>query len=243
MHGHYCVVVDDKNKSIKVVDTKQKQVTSQIGIEAKYIWAMTPVSDNQVVVSVSLSDGKNQIQFFSVSTSGVIQSTNQVNNADGYYTDMVHCKGNIYGVRSFQNKIGIINMTGKIIRRIQTDDKGAAVFGILEGIALSPDGQTLYVTDSTQHSVISLTLDGKVKVIYTDKDLEGRPCGITADKYGYVYVRNRGTKNIHQLTADLNKVQVLIDDVTGNHITYSSTENKLYISCNNNINEYSLDFK
>jgi hypothetical protein len=242
IHGHYCVAVDGPNKSIKVVDTKRKQVTSQIGIEAKFIWAVTPVSDNQVVVSVSLSDGKRQIQFFSVSTSGVIQSTNQVNKTDDFYNDMVHCKGNIYGVGSSQNKIDIFNMTGKIIRRIQTDDKGAALFHFLAGIALSPDGQTIYVTESLQHSVTSLTLDGKVKVIYTDKDLK-LPVGITVDKYGYVYVRS--SQNINQLTADLNKVQVLVDDVNGMYITYSSTENKLYTtcSCNNNINEYSLDFK
>jgi hypothetical protein len=241
MHGHYCVVADDKNYSIKVVDTKSKQVTSEIDIEAKTIFGVTSVSDDQVVVSVLLSDGKSQIQFFSVSTSGVILSTNQLYYVGDYYNSMVYCKGNIYGVRSF--KIDILSMTGKIIGTIETDDKGADLFGgFLTKIALSPDGQTIYVTDGWRRGVTSLTMDGKVKAIYKDKEMMF-PYGITVDKYGFVYFGSLYTNNIHQLTADLSKVQVFIDGDPGINITYSSTENKFYTDKCDNINEYSLDFK
>jgi DNA-binding beta-propeller fold protein YncE len=242
MHGHYCVVADNANKRIKVVDTKSKCVTSEVCIAAVNIWSITSVNNEKVCVSVSLPGLANyQIQFFSVSASGVIQTTNQLYDVEDLYEDMVHCKGNIYGINGI-NMIDILNMTGEIIRTIKTDDKGTDLFGFLEGIALSPDGQTLYVTDRKQHSVTSLTLDGKVKAIYTDKDLKD-PRDITVDKHGYVYVVSCGTHNIQQLTADLNKVQVLIDDVYGTEITYSSTENKLYTDDINNIKEYSLDFK
>jgi DNA-binding beta-propeller fold protein YncE len=233
MHGHYCVALDnDGNNNITVIDTKSKCVTSKITIKANEFVAVTPVSDDQIALSVLLSGGK-QIQFFTVSTSGVIQRTNQLYDVDVYYIDMVHCTGNIYGV--LPGRVDKLNMTGKIIKTIYTDDKG-----YMMGIARSPDGQTLYVTDNEKHSVTSMTLDGQVKVIYKDKGLK-RPVGITVDKHGYVYVCSYGTGNIQQFTADLNKVQVLID-VWSNTITYSSTENKLYVRESNQIHMYSLDF-
>jgi DNA-binding beta-propeller fold protein YncE len=235
---NYCVVMDHSNKSVKVIDIQSKHVTSEIGIEAEYIWSVTSVSDDQVAVSVTLSGARCQIQLFIVSASGVIQRTNQVYNVGNWYHDMVHCEGNIYGVK--ENRIDVLNMTGKIIRTIQPDDNGEDLFGYLTGIALSPDRQTLYVTDSLKQHMTSMTMDGKVKVIYKDKALKD-PRGITVDKHGYVYIRSWNTDNIHQLTADLNKVQVLIEDVYGIGIIYSSSEHKLYASDVNQINQYSLD--
>jgi DNA-binding beta-propeller fold protein YncE len=199
---------------------------------------MTSVSDDQVAVSVSLSDGRAQIQFFKVSASGVIKKTKKLFNVEHDYSDIVQSKGYIYGLDS--DSIDKLNMTGKIVRTIEIPvDENK--FNDYEEIALSPDGLTIYVTNSWgSRKVISMTLDGTIKAVYKDEDL-CEPHSITVDKHGLVYVGS--FNNIHQLTADLNKIRVLQDDCYHDNLTYSSTENKLYYNSDNKIKSYSLDFK
>lgn len=235
---HYCVVADKANKRVKVIDTKNKCVTSEIAIEeALYIWGLTTVSTNQVVVSISLPSGKHQLLFCSVSDSGIIRITKHL-YVDNFYLDLVHYKGNLYG--PFNHQVHKLNMNGEVVEKIQRDEQGANLFGFLQGIAINSDSKTIYLTDIEKQSVTSMTLDGTVKSVYKDKDLKD-PSGITVDMDSYVYVRSTGTRSIHQLSVDLEKVQVFLEHVSGNDITYSCTENKLYTSFGSVISQYSLD--
>lgn len=63
------------------------------------------------------------------------------------------------------------------------------------GIALTADGKTLYVTDADRHAVVAFTLDGK-GAASGEHDfitgIEGVPAGLKADEKGRLYVGERG---------------------------------------------------
>jgi hypothetical protein len=56
--------------------------------------------------------------------------------------------------------------------------------------------------------VIGLTFDGKV--IYSDDHLD-KPCQVTVDMSGTVFVCGLWSDNIHQLSTDLTKVKILLN--------------------------------
>jgi DNA-binding beta-propeller fold protein YncE len=172
-----------------------------------------------------------------VSSSGVITSTTKPVDVNSPCSYLEYCNDKLF--LSLINEIQISNIKGQELKTIKHDSAGVAMFKYVMDISLSPDGQTIYVTDLDKSSVTSMTLDGNVKAVYKDKDLK-EPAGITVDKDGYVYVRSTDTRSIHQLTADLSRVQIIIEDVSGRAITFSSTENKLYLSDGKCVSVYDL---
>jgi gluconolactonase len=64
------------------------------------------------------------------------------------------------------------------------------------GIALSADGKTLYVTDSDRHAVVAFDLENKSGSAANPRDviknIEGVPGGIRTDVNGHFYVAARG---------------------------------------------------
>jgi DNA-binding beta-propeller fold protein YncE len=172
-----------------------------------------------------------------VSRSGVITSSAKQVHVKRPCWDLEHCNDKLFLIRGKQ--IQICNIKGQELKLIEHDSARVAMFKDMTGISLSPDGQTIYVTDVDKNSVTSMTLDGNVNAVYKDKDLK-KPGGITVDKDGYVYVYSTDTRSVHQMTADLSRVQIIIEDVSGGAITFSSTENKLYLGEGKCVSVYDL---
>jgi hypothetical protein len=60
------------------------------------------------------------------------------------------------------------------------------------------------------------------------------------DSDGYVYVCSVDTDCIHQLTADLSKVQVIIKFVGVWRCAFNKNDNSLYLDSDNEIKVYNL---
>jgi DNA-binding beta-propeller fold protein YncE len=221
VHTTYAVVSDHSNKSVKVIDTRDLRVTSEKRIShADFVWSLTSVNDNQIAVSVG-TRGVVKILFFSVSTSGIISGTDKMIGVDCCFDGMVFSNNCLYG--TYAEAIHVVSMQGRKIRTITRSS-----FGWLYGIALSNDQSTIYVTSYDNHKVISMDLEGTVKATYTDLN---QPCGITVDSLGYVYVCSSGKRSVHQLSADLNKKQIIIQNVDSKYCTFNNTDNRLYLEC------------
>lgn len=239
VHGHvdkyirfYNVVVSDySNTSMKVVDTRNNQVTDNIDVKRK-VWGLTNIGEGQVAVA---AEG-GMIMFLLVSNSGSLSVDHEIHVSGRHNCgDIVHNKGRMYVTQA--DAVLKLSMTGRVMSSFSTDSKGNELFQWAWGIAIDPDNETLYVSDQGKHTVTSLTLDGKLKVIYKNNDLN-KPGAITVDNDGSVYVCSCGTGTVHQLSKDLVKVQIL--DIPTACISFSSTDNRLYTSDCGKVRMYEL---
>ena len=133
-------------------------------------------------------------------------------------------------------KVEIMTLTGTVIRSIEKDANEAKLFKDPDYVALSRDKTMMYVSDSNQNSVTLITLDGKVKAVYTDDALKGL-YGICVNKSGIVYVVGYGSKTLHQIVPGSDKLELLLDKKDGLAkpiaITYCDMEDKIYLGQNN----------
>ncbi|XP_053401186.1 uncharacterized protein LOC128557615 [Mercenaria mercenaria] len=226
---HYLAVLDDNNKSVKVIDVRNMTVTNEMKIECCSIHKITKVNNDQIAVTILSSNFQGKIQFLSVSMSGSLSKGHQI-AADTFYIGLTYSRGNFF--MSSLGKVRITDMQGKTLKTINT------VVDIADSIAVSPHNETIYLASCSKNTVTSMTLDGKIKAIYKDNALKS-PYGVTVDSEGLVYVLSSG--NTHQLTGDCNKIQTLLEDVYATEITFSHTDNRLYISLGSEIEVYQIE--
>ncbi|XP_053372857.1 uncharacterized protein LOC128546399 [Mercenaria mercenaria] len=226
---HYLAVADNNNKAVKIIDTRNDKVTSEISLDCVCIWSVTNVKDDQIVVSLPSFKTKfqNNLLTLTVSASGALSKGNVITTAYPAY-DVVGVAQLLYVLHN--TEIKALDMYGNILKTI-----GCGYIS-LPSTAASPDKKTMYLTDYLNNRVTSMTVEGKITTAYKDNDLE-RPLGITVDN-GFVYVRSKG--GIHQLTKDCTKVQIILDDVLGKGITHSDADNRLYVGELEKVKVYEL---
>ncbi|XP_053402331.1 E3 ubiquitin-protein ligase TRIM36-like [Mercenaria mercenaria] len=226
VQNHYLAITDLSNGSVKVFDTRKMNLVSEM--DMSNVRCITSVKDKQI--AVLLRSGKqSKIFILSISTFGSLSKDYQIPvNIES--DSMAYSRDKLFIVA--RNKIVVIDMQGQLLETIKTTYS--------KHIALSPDQETIYMTNVLDNTVTSMTLEGKIKTVYQDEDLKF-PQGITVDNEGLVYVRNYGNSNVHQLTADCTKVQILIENVPGTTITYSNTEKRFYLGCANMVKVYQME--
>ncbi|XP_053406492.1 uncharacterized protein LOC128559263 [Mercenaria mercenaria] len=228
VQNQYLAVADNDNTSVKMVDTRSMSVKSEMNMNCTYVWHITCMSDDKIAVHIVTGGYQNHIQFMSVCKEGSLSKGHLVNIDETCY-GLAYSRGNFFILQDQQVQIDI---HGKIQDTIKTDYSES-----LGGIAISPDNETIYFTNFEKNTVSSMTLDGKVKAVY--KDLNG-PVSVTVDNDGMVYVCGSDTRCMHLLTEDLIKLQV-IKDIYGTNITYSSTDNRLYVGLQDVITVYQME--
>ena len=129
-------------------------------------------------------------------------------------------------------KVEIINMTGNIVRIIETDPNGSQLFVSPYHVALSPDMSGMYVSDYEKQSVTLLTMYGDVKAVYKDNGLK-HPAGIYVHKSGLVYLAGYISNTLHQIDPHSGEFRLLLDATGGLNcpwnISYCDVEDKMYV--------------
>ena len=113
------------------------------------------------------------------------------------------------------------------------------------GIALSADGKTLYVTDSDRHAVVAFDLDKSSGAGSNPRDvvknIAGVPGGIRTDVNGRLYV---GAKGLGVYGADGKLVRQLLAGETITNCAFGDADfETLYVSGRKNIYKIRLGFK
>ncbi|XP_045177997.2 uncharacterized protein LOC123538096 [Mercenaria mercenaria] len=198
-------------------------------------WDITKVEDNKVAVTFPNERIVRLITF---------SETMTVTN-----TDVIKVGADCCGIACSNNnlivsydrpaKVQILDMSGHVLKTFVKDSKGKPLFSNPLYLAVSPDNTTIYVSDWDRDTVTSLTFDGKVKAIYKDDQLS-EPCQLTVDESGTVYVCWAESNNVHQLSSDLTKVKILLNESHGINIplsvAYCQNNNRLYVGMFNNKN-------
>lgn len=231
---HYCVVTDKVNKSVKVADTRDRTVKSEILLsKADGIFSISSINDDQVAVA-ALFTGVQRILFFSVSATGDITDTHRsMDVISPLYNGIIYSKHFFY--TAALNQINIISMDGRTIKSIKDNS-----FGAIWGIALSNDHETIYICSYSKSTVFSLDLKGSVKAYFMDGDLN-QPRGVTVDREGFVYVCCAGSRNVHRFSADLSTGHVIISGISVTACAFNQTENKLCLASNCDIKVYNMN--
>ncbi|XP_060579849.1 uncharacterized protein LOC132736676 [Ruditapes philippinarum] len=220
-HQQFVVVTDNSNRTIKAIDLRKTTVVSELKLE-NYQWSLAKINDDKVAIGYV-----GGIQIISISKSGLLSKTEGRIRTINICFGITYSSGNL--IVSNLTCIKILNMDGKVLSTIKTDSDGEQLFYHCYGIALSKDHNTIYASDYDKDSVTSLTLDGHIKAIYKDKDLNG-PWGLTVDDEDNVYVSSTGNNCIHRLSPECKKLQVFQDVVV--HSVFH-TNNKLFVGDKN----------
>ncbi|XP_060583215.1 uncharacterized protein LOC132739517 [Ruditapes philippinarum] len=191
-------------------------------------WGITKVSDYKIAVTFPIEEMIRLITFSEEME--VLDITDIPGN--------IRCFGIAYSNNHlvvsywFTDSIKILNMSGKIVKSFDKDDNGQDLFNIPWYLTVSPDNTMIYVSDCDKNTVTCLTFDGKVKAIYKDDQLKF-PQQLTVDEYGSVYVCGRDSNNVHQLSHDLTKVEILLDKNHGidtpTSIAYCQHTKRLFV--------------
>ena len=228
VQSHYLAILDGKNKSVKVFDTEKTQVVGDIVLH-EYAWHLTSVNTDQLAVLIDYYD-MSYIQLLSVDSSGKISQGIKVTIDSKYgLTGSFLFKGDKFFMIGYE-KVVIVNMRGERLKKID------AVYAT--GIGLSPDGTIIYLANPNEHTVTSMTIDGRITAVYRDDDTLKGPCSITVDNEGVVYVT--GDNNIHQLSEDCNKIQVFIADFRCFEIAFCDNDRRLYVSCGKSVKIFKI---
>lgn len=225
IQGHFCVALDKGNKSIKVFDTNTGSITSDKSMKMQFLWGLTSIGMDHFALSATLSNQADKIQIYSVSNAGCIQSIEKELPVKFTYFELMHSKDHFYACR--HNEVHVLDMNGKILRTFHNATAKGDVFQFIHGIAVSQENKTIYVTDGIENTITSLTMDGVVRAVYKNVDVD-KPWGITVDNRGFVYVCSWNTSSIYQLTADLQNVGVLLDNVYGTRLIFSNNQLCIY---------------
>ncbi|XP_053389579.1 uncharacterized protein LOC128552555 [Mercenaria mercenaria] len=231
VQGHYLTVTDSSNKAVKIIDTRNGRVTSEITLDCDYVGTVTNAKSGQIVVSLTSHEPEYQSNLLTltVSASGVLSKGNVITTERPTY-DVVGIAQHLYVLH--RDEMIVLDMHGNVLKTIGCD------CSFLPSIAASPDKKTMYLTDYFNNSVTSMTtVECKITATYKDKDLD-KPFGVTVDDEGFVYVRSKG--GIHQLTKDCTKVQIISDDVLSRVITHSDADNRLYVGELEKVKVYEL---
>ncbi|XP_060572481.1 uncharacterized protein LOC132730540 [Ruditapes philippinarum] len=143
--------------------------------------------------------------------------------------------------------VKILDMSGKVLKIFDKDQHGNCLFVDPYYLTISADNTVIYVSDLRKNCVIGLTFDGNVKAIYKDDQLN-KPCQLTVDRSGAVFLCGLWSHNINQLSPDLTKVKILLDKKQGIKspagVAYCQDKNRLYVSqCGDHIKVYELSME
>jgi DNA-binding beta-propeller fold protein YncE len=204
LNENQLVIIDNKNCSIYIIeDLLENKILSALPMPSAP-WGVAKVNDNEVVITFP---ELGVARFLTLSDTMTVMKTEDVKV--GYECYGITCGRKRLVVTYLDPaRVKILDMSGNVLKCF---DESAITISSPKHLALSPNKRYIYISDNNKNIVISMTFDGKVKAIYKDDQLAA-PIQLAVDREGLVYVCGRGSNNVHQLSADLKKMKLLVDD-------------------------------
>ncbi|XP_052275457.1 uncharacterized protein LOC127874845 isoform X6 [Dreissena polymorpha] len=185
MFNGQILVIDYYNKRLKLLDLQHKVVSEcDMSGNPNDMCLITPC---QVAVAVN----NKHIQFVSVN-SGQLMKGMRLQLLHGCY-GVAHHQGELY-VTSGQT-LYKYNLDGKLVNMMYEDTSNS--FTVWR-CAVSPSGDRIYVTNSSQHKLLTLARDGAVISTFTDTELT-YPCGVNVTPAGQVLVCGQSSNTVIQV--------------------------------------------
>ena len=151
--------------------------------------------------------GENKVRIYDLDGS-LVQQIDSPGNGEYFDWEVyiaVDDAGNIYADCPSQNKIWIIDPTGKLIKTWGGTGKANYLYNQLREIALDNDGN-IYIVDSGNHRIVKFNSSGTyVKAWGTQGGSNGQfnfPQGLTFDGTSYLYVVDAGNNRVQVFKLD-----------------------------------------
>lgn len=212
VNERFCIISVSICRVLKVLDINKMCLISDMRVDAKTLCCITTVDDCEIAVSLVLPGSKPQIQFFSVSSSGFLKYTNVQFSVDMACEQLAYDNYMFYARCS--NTLVTFDRSGQMYTVVNL---ASGSFENLTYFATGVNAYSFYIIDSGMNSITRFSQEGRVLARYAGKDLNN-PVRVAVDNEGFVYVSNRGNENILQLSADLRKRQILMDEVSACHM-------------------------
>ncbi|KAH3771866.1 uncharacterized protein LOC127845207 [Dreissena polymorpha] len=187
------LVADFKNKRVKLLD-QQYQVVSHCSVTG-YPWALCDITPSEVAVAVN-ETAKNihEVQFITVNNRQlVIGRKLQLQHA---CVGIAFHQGDMY-ITAY-TALYKYTLNGKLVSKMYEDTSDS---NTVINCAVSRTGDKLYISNNTQHKLLTLARDGSVLATFTDHALQA-PTGIHVTPAGQVLVSGGGSNTILQVDSE-----------------------------------------
>ncbi|XP_060602491.1 E3 ubiquitin-protein ligase TRIM45-like isoform X2 [Ruditapes philippinarum] len=222
------VIADYDNKNIKMIDVNSGSLLSEETLSSAPRDVIR-LPQNDLAIALP---GEKCIQIMSyIDTSLSLDrriDVRELCNCVAYCKDklVVGCNYNL-------GKLVILGLDGKLIQVFDTP----GLFDRPKNIVISRDEKFMYVSDYSRYiasKCIKLDWQGNVVQSFTDKGYRG-PQGIQELSDGTLLVCYNGSHKIVRLSSSFKKCEITglekINLFFPNAVTYSESNNKLYVSC------------
>ncbi|XP_060554676.1 uncharacterized protein LOC132715656 [Ruditapes philippinarum] len=189
--------VDRGNNSIKVVNIKQKCISSQILLES-WPWDITFVATNQIAVTLPEIE---KICFLSVTDKKLTQIREI--KVNGQCTGIAHYQNTLVVSFVVPPKLQFLTLDEEVVRNIT-----AATLGWPGCVEVNVCGSSFFVSDLHKSSLLKFSFDGKLLATYQDESLQ-EPRSLTVCEDGSALVCSSENNTLHLVSQDCRKIKIL----------------------------------
>ncbi|XP_053385684.1 uncharacterized protein LOC128550506 [Mercenaria mercenaria] len=223
-------IVDNYNRTLKVVDTDNKTIKKAMKFQSSP-FGITTISCDQVAVTFPK---ECKIEIVSTSEDISLVETLKTNGSclgicfknEKLYVSYLPMPPNI------PIKFQILRLTGAVQKTIRPDSEVLKYSTYPSCIAVSPEENSVFVSDWKCHKVFCIDMDGNMLSMYQD-ELE-HPSDIFMSLLGSVYLLNKGQHLLYEVKSDLSEATVLLGIGDGlafpNAMCFNLYKQHLYIS-------------
>ncbi|XP_052781935.1 uncharacterized protein LOC128218323 [Mya arenaria] len=191
--GGEIVISDYNNMKVKLLDQEYRVVDHRDVPE--YPWDVRHIGGNEVAVCVNNNDDdRHELHFINI-TKGTLVTTRELSFPHNCF-GAVHLGTNLY-ISSY-TALYVYTITGRPVKKLYEYKSDG---GTVRRIAISNDGKTFYITNSSNHQLITLDNLGNKLATFTDPDLR-RPYGVHVTTAGHVFVCYLTSNTVMQIDKD-----------------------------------------
>ncbi|XP_052778816.1 KIN17-like protein [Mya arenaria] len=227
--GDSLILVDHNNCSLKLVDTNNNKLVSQVKLPDGP-WDLCHLPGNRA--AVTLPDLK-KIQF--VSTQGNVTLLDRV-KVDGQCFGIDFCDDNLIVTFIDPGKVVLMNMKGKVKKSADKDSSGKPLFQYPYYLTVTRESRTpvIYVSDWYTNTITKLSISLEVLQTYQDPILRS-PRGLVAVGDNQLLVCGMDSDNIVLLDTLTDEIAQLLGREKGiespHVVAYCSLKKMMFVTC------------
>ncbi|XP_052778638.1 uncharacterized protein LOC128216087 [Mya arenaria] len=181
------VIADFNSKKVKLLDKNYRLLYHCNVPRSPY--GVCHINENEVGVCI------NKELHFIKSTKGKLVTTRKLSFNHDCYTAAYH-SGKLYICSG--DALYVYTMSGQKVKKLYEDKSGGVT---VRNCAISNDGETIYITNSSKHQLVTLDNNGTKLALLTDPDMRNHT-GVHVTPAGHVFVCCWNSSTVLQVDKD-----------------------------------------